>query len=157
MIRSRSLPPVSKRGCARQGADPLLPRHQGKQAPVLQQLGEGSLFDNATFHKCDDPITSRERGKPVRNANHGAVFGEAFDGCLDFGLRLRVKRSRGLVQHQDRRVLQQGARDGQTLALPAREFIRPVVGAVLQAVVFERLFDPRGTLRWGQSRQSSQS
>ena len=40
---------------------------------------------------------------------------------LDAGFRLDVERAGGLVEDQDRRVLQDGAGDGDALALAARE------------------------------------
>ena len=42
-------------------------------------------------------------------------------GLVDQGLRLRVQGRGGLVQDQDIRVLDQGARDGDALLLPARQ------------------------------------
>ena len=41
--------------------------------------------------------------------------------CLDRGLDLAVERGGGLVEHQDRRVLQDHAGDGDALALAAGE------------------------------------
>src|SRR5581483_151056 len=55
------------------------------------------------------------------NQQRGASLQEAMDGLLDFVLGRAVDGAGRVVEHQDARVGQQGARDGDALALPARK------------------------------------
>ena len=57
----------------------------------------------------------------MRDDQHGAVVHQALERLLDQPLALGVERRGGLVEQQDRRVLEQGPRDGQPLALAARD------------------------------------
>ena len=57
----------------------------------------------------------------------------------DFDAGLRVEVAGRLVGEQDRRVVDERARDGDALALAARELVRPVVIAVAQLDLVERL------------------
>ena len=59
--------------------------------------------------------------KPVRDDQGGAGRDQLVDGLLDMALGLGVQRRGGFVEDQDRRVLQQGAGDGQALPLAAGE------------------------------------
>ena len=66
-------------------------------------------------------VGSGDRGQTVRDHDHGAPARQAVEGCLqrDFVLRIGVRR--GFVQDHDRGVLQERPRNGQPLALAARE------------------------------------
>ena len=69
----------------------------------------------------DQPVHARDGGQPVRDRDHRLAFHQAEQLLLDRELDLAVERRGGLVEHQDRRVLQHHARDRDALALPARE------------------------------------
>ena len=60
-------------------------------------------------------------GQPVRDDQRGAVAHEPLQRVLHQPLALRIERAGGLVQQQDGRVLEDGARDGDALLLPARQ------------------------------------
>ena len=62
-----------------------------------------------------------QRGQPVRNGDHRAPVHQPVERRLDRPLALAVQRAGRLIQQQDRRVLQQRARDRQALALAARQ------------------------------------
>ena len=58
---------------------------------------------------------------------------EVFEHAHDFFRRRRVEVTRRLVGEKDRRVVDQRARDGDALALSARELVRPVIGCDCRA------------------------
>jgi hypothetical protein len=89
-----------------------------------------------------------------------AVLHDVVQRVLDMALRLGVERRGRLVENQDRRVLQDGAGDGQALALTAREEhavfsdqgvvgVRQLFDEFLGVSRFGRLFDV-GARRAGQ-------
>ena len=48
----------------------------------------------------------------MRHTKDCAVFAQLVDGRLHLGLSLGVERGGGLVEHEDRRVADEGPRDG---------------------------------------------
>ena len=62
-----------------------------------------------------------DRRQPVRDDERRAAAAKRVEGPLDLGLRLGIERARCLIEDEDRRVLQDGARDGDALALAARQ------------------------------------
>ena len=68
-----------------------------------------------------DPVGVDYAGQPVRDDHGGAPLHELAQGLVDHRLALGVDARQCLVQHQDRRVLEDGAGDGDALALAARE------------------------------------
>ena len=73
------------------------------------------------------------------DGDHGLAFHQPQQLVLDASLDLAVERRRGLIEHQDRRVLEDHPRDRDALPLPARELdpalahMRVVAGARLQS------------------------
>ena len=63
----------------------------------------------------------QDRGQAVGDDQGGAALHGLVQGALDQALVLGVQGAGGLVQQQDRRVADQGAGDGQALALAAGE------------------------------------
>ena len=61
----------------------------------------------------------RDGGEPVRDGDHGLAGHQRAETLLDRGLDLAVERRGRLVEHQDRRVLEDHAGDGDALALAA--------------------------------------
>ena len=57
------------------------------------------------------------------DGDHGAALGEALERLLHRALGLGVEGAGGLVEHQDRRVAQHGARDRDALLLAAGEAV----------------------------------
>lgn len=56
----------------------------------------------------------------VRDDERGAALHQLVQRVLDFAFGVGVQRGCGLVQDKDARVLEEGAGDGDALALPAR-------------------------------------
>ena len=68
----------------------------------------GPLFGDTAFFKDDDLIRADDRGKPVRDHDDRAAFGQFRECLLDQCLIFRVGKSCGLVQYHDRGVLENG-------------------------------------------------
>ncbi len=81
----------------------------------------GAFFDDATLVHDHQPVHGRDGGEPMRHRDDGLSFHQRVEIFLNGLLHFEVERAGGLVEHQDRRVLEQHARDGDALALPARE------------------------------------
>ena len=58
----------------------------------------------------------------MRDRNHGLAGDQGAEALLDRSLDFRVERRGRLVEHQDRRILQDHARDRDALALSAGKF-----------------------------------
>jgi len=96
----------------------------GIQSPALEQLVVAALLDDAALVHDDEPVHGRDGGEAMGNRDHGLTFHQIEELLLDGGLHLGIERAGGLIQDQDRRVLQEHARDGDALALTARELSR---------------------------------
>ena len=79
-------------------------------------LGDAPLIENQNLIRIDDGR------KPMRDDERGAALGHALKRILDFALGETVERRGRLVEHQDRRRLEDRAGDGDALLLAAREF-----------------------------------
>lgn len=79
-----------------------------------------NLNDVAVVHDADEvgPLNGAE---PVGYDEHGAVLCGSVQCLLHHPLWFSVQGAGGLVQHQDAGVLDQGAGDGDTLLLAARQ------------------------------------
>src|SRR5687767_14920357 len=69
----------------------------------------------------DDPIDSMNRGQAMRDNERSAALHEFLDGFHDGSFGGGIERGGGLVEQQDRRVLQKRARNTNTLALTDTE------------------------------------
>ena len=78
-----------------------------------------ALLDDAAAVEHHQAVHARDGGEPVRDRDHGLACHQRVEARLDRGLDLAVERGGGLVEHQDRRVLQDHARDRDALALAA--------------------------------------
>ena len=78
-------------------------------------------FDDAAFVHDDDAVGLAHGRQAVGNDEHGAALADVLHVALDDGLRLVVQGAGGFVQDEDAGVGEQGAGDGDALALPARE------------------------------------
>jgi hypothetical protein len=67
------------------------------------------------------PIEIAQRRETMRDRDHGAAAHQPAERFADRFLGFAVERGGGLVQQQDRRVLQERARDRDALALAARQ------------------------------------
>src|SRR6266545_6510033 len=86
-----------------------------------QQVTVASALHDATLRQHDDEIGVLHGREPVGDHEDGAVRHQPLDRLLHQPLGLRVERAGGLVEYQDRRIAQQGARDRDALPLPAAE------------------------------------
>src|SRR6266849_1800239 len=80
-----------------------------------------SLLDDAAALEHDQPVHARDGREPMRNGNDGLAGHERAQARLNGGFDLAVERGRRLVEHEDRRILEDDARNGDALALAARE------------------------------------
>ena len=117
--RARSSPAVDR-------PRPLLllelePVERGVAAALAQQLVVAARFDHVAVLDHEDAVGMRDRGQPVRDHQRGAALAQFGDRLLHLTLGFRIERGGRLVEQDDRRVLDQRARDGDALALAAGE------------------------------------
>src|ERR1700716_2746249 len=91
--------------------------HTGIESTSCQKLGVGSTLGNAALIQHDDFVDADDRGQPMRDHQRGAVARNPLQRVLDFLLGMAVERPCGLGEHEDRRPLENGARDRDTLLL----------------------------------------
>ena len=91
----------------------------GVQPVALQQLLVAALLDSFTVVKHHNAVGVPYGGKPVRNDQSSAPLHQALQRLPQLALAHRVQMGCSLVQNQHRRVLQQGAGNGDTLPLTA--------------------------------------
>src|ERR1017187_7114628 len=96
--------------------EPLINSALGDEFFVGADFADLPLFEH---HNLVRPAYG---GKPVRDDDYGAVLHQVGQRLLYQHFALRVQVAGGFVQDQDGRVLEQGARDGEALALSAGEF-----------------------------------
>ena len=102
-----------------------LPLHQPAEGAVLlvaELTVRARLRDAAVGAKADDHVAALDRRQPVGDADGRVVARQQrAERLVAQRLGLGVQRRRGLVQDQDVRVLEQVARNCDTLLLAARE------------------------------------
>ena len=86
-----------------------------------EQVGVRALLDDASAVEHDDAVAVLDRRQPVRDDDRRAPAHQLFERRLDQPLRLGVERRGRLVEDQDRRVLEDRARDRDALPLAARQ------------------------------------
>src|SRR5215218_5443239 len=95
------------------------------QAPVgalrRQELLVGALLDDAAMVEDDDAPGALDRGQPVGDDDRGAAGEQPPQARLDPAFRVDVDVRGGLVEDEDPRVGDQGAREGHELALAGRQ------------------------------------
>ena len=74
----------------------------------------------------------------MRDHDDKAVFGDLLEQLHDLDARLGVERAGGFVGQQHVGVVDQGARDGHALHLPARELVGQLVEMLAQADLLQR-------------------
>ena len=80
-----------------------------------------ALLDDAAAVEHQQPVERPHRRQPVRDDERGAAHHQPLHRLLDQHLRFRIEAGRRLVEDQDRRIGEEGARDGHALALAARQ------------------------------------
>ena len=91
----------------------------GIGAFFAQQFTMRPDLDHTSLVEDDDAICILHRRQSMRDNDCRSPAHQRFQPGLHVPLRFRIERRGRLVQDQDRGVLQQGARDGDALALPA--------------------------------------
>ena len=86
-------------------------------------------FDRPAVLDDADPVGIDDGLQAVRHHDGGAPDAQLVQRLLHLALGFGVERRRRLVEQDDRRLLQEGARDGDALALAARQ-----LGALLADV-----------------------
>src|SRR5262249_55067739 len=85
------------------------------------QLVVGALLDQPPLVEDEDAVGFPNRGQPVRDHEARPVVHQPVERVEDDALRLRVDRRRGLVEDEDRRLLEKSARDRDPLPLSTGE------------------------------------
>ena len=93
------------------------------ETPIVAGFGQqlvvrADFFDMAAIHH-HDLIGRQNGGKPMGNRDHGFAGGEGLQRQLNLFLRLGIERGSGFVEKKDGGVLQNRARDGESLLLTA--------------------------------------
>jgi hypothetical protein len=117
-----------------------------------QQFGMTPLFDDPPILQHQDAIRALDGRKPMRDDQRGAPRHQRLERGLDMTLSLGVERRGRLIQNQNRRVLEHGARNGQTLTLTTREQYAMVADQSIEALgqrldEFERMGTGRDPLQ----------
>ncbi|ESS36533.1 hypothetical protein P355_2306 [Burkholderia cenocepacia KC-01] len=95
--------------------------HLRIHAAAFEQFVVGAVLDEPAVLHHEDAIGVDDGRQPVRDDEARAMLRDAHQFLLDRALRARVERRRRLVEHDDRRRLQQRARDRDPLPLAARQ------------------------------------
>src|ERR1700730_12639470 len=107
--------------------DATLHAVEGGIAPTgSDQLVVRAVLDKAAALNGHDAIAGAHGREAVRDDEDGAALGDLAHVLLDDALALVVERARGLIEDQDARGGHQGARNGDTLALPPGERSAPL-------------------------------
>ncbi len=77
-----------------------------------------SALDDRTILQHQDLVGIDHRGQSMRNHQRRVSAGYLLERRLDLAFGLRIERGRCLVEDQDPRVLENGARDRHALLLP---------------------------------------
>ena len=93
-----------------------------------------SRLDDPAGIEHQDDIGCLYGGQPMRHHDRGAVHHQRTERRPHKLLADRVEMRRGLVEHQDRRVLQEGTRDGDALPLTTRKLNAPLAHARPQTI-----------------------
>ena len=98
-------------------------RSLGDEIPVdarlLDQFVVGTLLDDAALVYHQNLIRTPHRLEPVGDHQHGLLPRQGLHSLLELVLILGVHIGRGLIEDDDRRVLQETPGDGDALLLPA--------------------------------------
>src|SRR5262245_10229348 len=84
-----------------------------------EQVSMCALLDDASVVEHDQAVHAGDGRKPMRDCDHGLARHQCAETLLNRALDLTVERRSRLVEHQDRRVLEDYACNGNALALTA--------------------------------------
>ncbi len=77
--------------------------------------------NHASGFEHDGAVGLQHRCQPMSDDECGAILHQPPEGQLHQTLGLGIECAGGLIEQQDRRILEDCARDGDALALPARQ------------------------------------
>ena len=83
-------------------------------------------LNNLPLFEADNIVCIPDRRQAVRNNNHGAPFHEVVESLLYNLLALRIEGRCRLVEQEDARVGHDGARNGDSLLLPAAQLCKKI-------------------------------
>lgn len=89
------------------------------EAVARNEVVVGPLFDDVPVVENDDLVRVGDGPQTMCDDDHRLARAEGSDRSLDERFVLRVERSRGFVKEDHGGVFQEGARDGEALALPS--------------------------------------
>ena len=95
-------------------------------AIATDQLIMVAVFDDAAAFDGDDAIGVAHRRQTVGNDEDRPAGGDLLHVLLDGPLAFIIQRARCLVKDQDTWIRDQGAGNGDALALPARQAAAPL-------------------------------
>src|SRR5690606_24756675 len=105
------------------------------ETALAQQLVVGAAFDDSALVHDEDLVGGLDGGEAVRDHEGGAAAAEVLESVPDEGLALGVEAGGGLVEDEDARIGDDGARDGDALALAAGELDAALADDGVVAVV----------------------
>src|SRR5690606_35572178 len=126
-----------------------------REKPALvDQLLERTALDDAALIEDENLVGVGDGRQAVGNDEGRASATKRIESALDLAFRLRVERAGRLVEDQNRRLLQDGPRDRNALALAAGQGSAPLAGESVVAVRFAHdetmgLCEPRRLLDLG--------
>src|SRR5713101_3310771 len=94
---------------------------RGVASALAQQFIVPAEFDHAAVLDDEDAIGIHDGMQPMRDHDSRSSATEMLDGALHLPLGFGIERSGGLVQEDDRGILEQRARNRDALALAAGE------------------------------------
>src|SRR5690348_8642689 len=110
--------PRSRRRALRGVLDAIEPRVDAlarEELRVRAELGEPPALEHG------DAVGTLDGREPMRDDDRRAAAHQRIERRLHLALGFRIERRGGLIQYQDRRVLEQRPRDGKALTLAAGE------------------------------------
>ena len=103
-------------------------------AVLAQELVVGAFLHDAALVEHGDPVGKADGRQAVRDEDDGPPLGEIGESLLHDVLALGVEVGGGLVQDEDRGILQERPREGDPLPLPPGELHAALPGEALVAV-----------------------
>src|SRR5687768_522592 len=97
----------------------LRPRQLGEETALFHQRIECAALDDAAVLKHQDARRLADGREPMRDHEGGAAFHHLVERNQQQLFGAGVERAGRLIEDQDRRVLEKGARDRQPLAFAA--------------------------------------
>ena len=109
------------------------------KAGICNQFFVISFLDDASILHHIDAVGVADRRKAMRDDQHGAARHQPVEGVLDEAFAFGIEGGGGLVENQDGRIPEHGARDGDALPLATGEQGAAVAhgGVVAQRQLFD--------------------